>query len=128
MSPVEAVASFFARYADFRGRSRRSEYWWVQLALGLAYLAAALVVSVLGAVSDTLGTAASVLLALLALAVAVPAYALLWRRLHDTGRSGWWFLLGLVPFGGIVLLVLCCLEGEPRPNRFGPSPKALTYR
>ncbi|NAZ74053.1 DUF805 domain-containing protein [Kineococcus sp. T13] len=128
MSPVEAVSSFFARYADFGGRSRRSEYWWVQLALAVVYVVAAVLVSVLGAVSDTLGTAASALLALVALAVVVPSYALLWRRLHDTGRSGWWFLLGLVPFGGIVLLVFCCLEGQPVANRFGPPARALSHR
>ena len=55
----------------------------------------------------------------------VPTLAVSVRRLHDTGRSGWWMLLSLVPFGGIVLLVFDCLDSEPGPNRFGPSPKQL---
>lgn len=47
------------------------------------------------------------------------------RRLHDTGRSGWWLLIGLIPLAGaIVLLVFLCTDSEPGPNRFGPSPKA----
>ena len=45
------------------------------------------------------------------------------RRLHDTDRSGWWLLLNIVPFGGIVVLVFSCLESTPGPNRFGASPK-----
>jgi len=47
------------------------------------------------------------------------------RRLHDTDRSGWWILIGFVPFiGNLVLLVFSVLDSQPGPNRFGPSPKA----
>ena len=54
----------------------------------------------------------------------LPGLAVSVRRLHDTGRSGWWLLIGLIPLAGaIVLLVFVCTDSEPGPNRFGPSPK-----
>jgi uncharacterized membrane protein YhaH (DUF805 family) len=58
------------------------------------------------------------------LATIVPALAVLIRRLHDTGKSGWWALIGLVPLiGGIVLLVFTLLDSEAVANKFGESPK-----
>jgi uncharacterized membrane protein YhaH (DUF805 family) len=63
------------------------------------------------------------LTALYGLAVLLPSLAVEIRRLHDTDRSGWWILIGLVPvIGGIWLLVLLCLAGTPAANRFGPPP------
>lgn len=63
--------------------------------------------------------------ALLMLATVVPSLAVTVRRLHDTGRSGWWWFIGLVPFvGGIVLLVLTLLDSTP-DNQYGPNPKGL---
>jgi len=63
---------------------------------------------------------------LYALAVIVPGLAVTVRRLHDTGRSGWWILISLVPFvGGIILLVFMCLESEPGPNLHGLNPKGV---
>ncbi|WUV77910.1 DUF805 domain-containing protein [Streptomyces sp. NBC_01477] len=56
--------------------------------------------------------------------VVVPAVALTVRRIHDTGRSGWFLLLAIIPLvGPIVMLVLTCIEGDPHPNAYGPSPK-----
>ena len=61
-----------------------------------------------------------------ALATIVPALAVLIRRLHDTDKSGWWVLIGLVPFvGGIVLLVFTLQDSTPGDNKHGGSPKAL---
>ncbi len=49
------------------------------------------------------------------------------RRLHDTGRSGWWVLIGFIPLvGGIILLVFMCQDSEPGANRFGANPKAVS--
>jgi len=60
-----------------------------------------------------------------ALGALVPGLAVLWRRLHDTGRSGWWVLIGLVPLVGvIVLIVFLATDGTPGDNRYGPNPKA----
>jgi hypothetical protein len=60
---------------------------------------------------------------LLILGLVLPALAVSVRRLHDTGRSGAWILLGLIPFGGIVTLVFTCMDSQPHPNQYGPSPK-----
>ncbi len=110
-----AVRSVFHQYAGFTGRARRSEYWYFVLFTFLVYVAAAVVDAVLGIPVFTLLTV---------LALIVPTLAVSVRRLHDTGRSGWWMLLSLVPFGGIVLLVFACTDGGSAPNEYGPSPKA----
>ena len=64
--------------------------------------------------------------AIYSLAVLIPGFAVFCRRMHDTGRSGWWWLIGLIPFVGvIVLLVFCCLDSQPGDNQYGPNPKGL---
>ncbi|WP_432486706.1 DUF805 domain-containing protein [Kineococcus sp. SYSU DK018] len=133
MSFSAAVSSVFRQYATFSGRARRSEYWWFQLALVLGYLALGLaggLLSVLtGAVAGERGQAVlapvlGLLLLVGALAVAVPAWAVAVRRLHDTGRSGWWVLLGQLPVVSTALFVFTLLDSAPGPNAHGPSPKA----
>ena len=58
------------------------------------------------------------------LAVLIPSIAVTVRRLHDTGRTGWWILIGLIPvIGGIVLLIFMLLDSEPGENQYGPNPK-----
>ena len=101
------------KYATFEGRARRSEYWWFQL----FYLLFALVVVALVLLLR------SEWVTLLFLGLVVPQVAVTVRRLHDTSRSGWWFLISFVPYvGALVLLVLCLLDSADS-NRFGPSPK-----
>ena len=59
------------------------------------------------------------------LAIIIPTFAVAFRRLHDTDRSAWWLLIGLVPIvGSIVLLIFFVLDSTPGDNRFGPNPKA----
>jgi uncharacterized membrane protein YhaH (DUF805 family) len=63
---------------------------------------------------------------LVALALLLPSLAVTARRLHDTGRSGWWILIGIIPLiGAIVLLVFECQDSQPQTNQYGPSPKPL---
>jgi uncharacterized membrane protein YhaH (DUF805 family) len=110
-----AVSSVFTQYTGFSGRARRSEFWWYTLFAFVLYLVVALVDAAMK--TTLLGLIVSLGLFLPSLAVTV-------RRLHDTGRSGWWILIGLIPLvGGIVLIVFECTDSEPGPNRFGPSPK-----
>lgn len=112
------------RYADFEGRSRRKEYWMFQLGIFLLYIAVAVVGVVLGAaLGDTASGIVMVPLLLVIFAIIVPALAVSVRRLHDQDKSGWWLLINLIPFGGIVLLVFFCMEGTAGSNRFGPDPK-----
>ena len=110
---LEAVALFFSRYADFKGRSRRSEYWWVMLFNVIVSV-------VLVLLPDSLAFLSS----LWSLAILVPSLAICIRRLHDVGKSGWWYLFLLIPLvGGIILLVQFCKDST-EDNQWGPNPKA----
>lgn len=105
------------KYADFSGRSRRTEYWMFFLfnfAIGI----------VLSVVDYVLGTA-GILALLFALAILIPSIAVGVRRLHDTDRSGWWLLIAFIPFiGTIALIIFFVLDSSPGDNRFGANPKA----
>ncbi|MEU5219990.1 DUF805 domain-containing protein [Streptomyces sp. NPDC020807] len=105
------------RYADFGGRARRKEYWMYALFTFIVTL-------VLGIIDFALETY-PLLVGIYSLATFLPTLGVTVRRLHDTGRSGWWYLISLVPFVGfIVLLVLTVLEGDSHVNAYGPDPKA----
>ena len=110
------------RYAEFSGRSRRKEYWMFTLMLVILNVVISLVEGMLG-LTGTIGTYGPITLVVF-LAVLVPSIAVGVRRLHDTGRSGWWMLIGLIPIlGAIVLLIFFVLEGTKGPNEYGPDPK-----
>jgi hypothetical protein len=89
-------------------------------------LAGFLVNIVLAILDGILGTG-SVLRLLFALAIFLPGLAVAVRRLHDTGRSGWWLLLSFIPIvGAIILIVWLATDGDPNPNMHGPSPKGVS--
>ncbi|MFT3666502.1 DUF805 domain-containing protein [Piscinibacter sp.] len=103
------------KYADFSGRARRKEYW-------MFILIYVLIAVVVGFLDGMLGDK-SILSGLLAIGLLLPSLAVTVRRLHDTDRSGWWILIGLVPaIGGIVLLVFTVLAGTPGSNQYGEDP------
>ena len=111
------------KYTVFTGRSRRKEYWFFVLFNILASLALAVVDYFTGTYNSAYGM--GLLGGLYTLAVLIPAIAVTVRRLHDTGRSGWWILIVLVPIiGGIWLLVLMVFDSQPGENAYGPYPKA----
>jgi len=125
----------YRRYFEFRGRSRRKEYWlFVLFQLLVSLVIAALFgnpgyerVGMFLGVSSTLSTTGAILQNLFALASFIPSLAVAVRRLHDQDRSGWLLLLVLIPFlGWFALIVLMCLDGTRGPNRFGPDPKSRT--
>ena len=124
----EAVKSFWSKYATFKGRSRRSEYWFIQLFLVLTNLAVAAIDLILmnGDVERFIANGGGGIVGLIWILVTiVPALAVLVRRLHDTGKSGWWVLIGLVPFvGTVVLFVFSVLNSDAGENKYGESPKA----
>lgn len=127
----------YRRYAEFEGRSGRQEYWMfflfnviVYTILGgfsFASFVQSRVAGGLGAPGTPLPVGGSIglgLLGLFALATFIPSIAVQVRRFHDQDKSGWFILLGLIPYvGGIVLLIFMCLEGTRGPNRFGPDPR-----
>ncbi|MFD3457663.1 DUF805 domain-containing protein [Streptomyces sp. NPDC058691] len=103
------------KYAVFEGRARRTEYWMFTLFNVIIYIVLLLV----GRAIDF-----TLLPALYGLAVLLPTIGVGVRRLHDTGRSGWLYLLGLIPcIGGIILLVFFCGDSQPGDNEFGVNPK-----
>ena len=115
MSLPDAVRTCLTKYVDFSGRARRSEYWWFALSVFIVYLFASLLGRAVGA---------GVILAdLVAIGLFLPGLAVAVRRLHDTDRSGWFYLISLIPLvGGIILIVFLCQGSSPGSNRFGPSP------
>jgi uncharacterized membrane protein YhaH (DUF805 family) len=127
MSFAEAVKSFWSRYTMFKGRSRRSEYWFIQLFLIITNLAAAAIDLALmgGDVDRFIANGGGGILGLIWILVTIlPALAVLVRRLHDTGRSGWWALIGLVPLvGGVVLFVFSVLDSAAEENQYGAPVK-----
>ena len=112
------------KYATFKGRARRKEYWYFVLFYALAIVALAIVDGVVGTFSEEIGI--GLFSGVFVLATFVPTLAVTVRRLHDTDRSGWWVLLDLVPFvGALVLFVFTVLDSQPGANRFGPNPKGV---
>lgn len=124
------------KYAVFRGRSRRREFWTFFLTnLITIHLLIFLIIATAIAAPETAGAArdgfyilfvASILfLAVYLLAILLPTLALYVRRLHDIGRSGRWFWLNLAPFGNLVLLIMCAQDSELGDNEYGINPKGV---
>jgi uncharacterized membrane protein YhaH (DUF805 family) len=126
----------YRRYAEFSGRSGRQEYWMFFLFNMLVYLVlggAAAVFFIARAASGDTSTDASVpvvgivmvgLLVIFALATIIPSLAVQVRRFHDQDKSGWFVLLGLIPYaGGLILFIFMLLEGTRGPNQYGADPR-----
>ena len=140
------------RYFDFRGRSRRKEYWMFFLFTIICQVILSILDEVLGLAPDdnAIRSNSGLLSGIFSLATFIPSISVGVRRLHDTDRTGWWLvapLLGLFGIGvafaiglnspglmlalgvipvvllGIVLLVFLCTDGTQGPNRFGDDPK-----
>ncbi|OPL14085.1 MAG: hypothetical protein AVO34_06205 [Firmicutes bacterium ML8_F2] len=109
------------KYFVFQGRAHRTEYWMFTLFSVLVYIALMIIEGILGMGSET---GLGLLSTLYSLAVLLPSLGVAVRRLHDTNRSGWWLLIGLVPIvGGIVLLVFMVMDSQPGSNQYGLNPK-----
>jgi uncharacterized membrane protein YhaH (DUF805 family) len=121
MSFMTAVQTALSKYATFTGRARRSEYWWFVLFYVIVSVLATAIDAAAG-LPQTVGSGPVAIVATLALLL--PNLAVTARRLHDTGRSGWWMLLSLIPLGGLVVLFFA-LQDSKGPNAWGQSPKAL---
>jgi len=108
------------KYVEFTGRARRQEYWMFVLINVVISIGLSIVDNVLG--TKTAGS--GILSGIYSLAVLLPSLAVTVRRLHDTNRSGWWILIGLVPLvGWIVLIIFLVQDSDPGDNQYGPNPK-----
>jgi uncharacterized membrane protein YhaH (DUF805 family) len=111
------------QYATFSGRARRKEYWYFVLFYMLIFF-------VLWAVDGRTGTAGDsgdwgLLSGVFSLAMLLPSIAVGVRRLHDTGRTGWWLLLSFIPLiGALILIYFMVQDGDAQTNAYGPNPKA----
>jgi uncharacterized membrane protein YhaH (DUF805 family) len=109
-------------YAGFSGRARRREYWMFFLFNIIFLVVAVLLDNLFGTAMENVGF--GLFYFLYALAILIPSLAVCVRRLHDTGKSGWFILISLIPIiGGIWLLVLMFIDGNPGENQYGPNPK-----
>ncbi|MBS0447724.1 MAG: DUF805 domain-containing protein [Proteobacteria bacterium] len=105
MNFPDAIRTCFTKYAEFDGRASRPEFWWWVLFIVLA-----------SALGDALWHRLSWAVSLVTL---VPTIAVTTRRLHDIDRSGWWQLVGLIPFVGWIVIVVWCVQKPVEPNRYG---------
>ncbi|MGZ8158130.1 MAG: DUF805 domain-containing protein [Methylobacter sp.] len=109
------------KYAVFNGRARRKEYWYFFLFNLLVSILFVIIDSVIGTMSEETGL--GLLSGIYSLAVLIPGISVTVRRLHDTGRSGWWIFIALIPvIGGIALLIFMVLDSAPGDNEYGPNP------
>lgn len=113
---IDAYKRFLSNYANFNGRSTRSDYWYVFLANFLISFA----LGFIGGLIPDLAGLVSTLSSLYSLAVLVPGIALVVRRLHDINKSGWYYFMALIPIAGIIiLLVYLCTDSVNENNRYG---------
>ena len=110
------------KYATFSGRAQRKEFWFFLATYLLLLFLLAVLDGMLGFFDEDGDV--GLLSGLFALSMVLPWLAVCARRLHDTGRSGWWMLVSFVPLvGSLVLLVFLVQDGQPQPNAHGPNPK-----
>ncbi|MEW6982446.1 DUF805 domain-containing protein [Colwelliaceae bacterium 6471] len=114
---MEYFIGALKRYADFTGRARRKEYWMFILMYFVLGLVLAFIDAFLGG---------EMLTALFSLVLFIPSISIAARRLHDTGRSGWWQLIALIPLIGIIILIVFLVQDSHDANDYGESPKAVS--
>ena len=113
----DAIKICFNKFADFEGRARRSEFWWW-------YLFNVIVSMVVNIITIPMGYIPGIVFSgIISLILLLPNLAAAVRRLHDTGRSGWMYLIGLIPCIGIIFLIIWFCEDSQGDNEYGQSPK-----
>jgi uncharacterized membrane protein YhaH (DUF805 family) len=124
MSFQDAVRTCLTqKYVDFTGRARRSEYWYFVLFTFIVSIVASIIDTIIGTRSSTTGY--GLVQGLASLALLLPGIAVGVRRLHDTGRTGWWLLIGLIPLVGAIVLIVFFVQDSQGENAYGSSPKGL---
>lgn len=116
MKIIENYVAFWTNIFKFDGRSRRSEYWYV-------VLANIIIGFILGIISNIIDS--NILATLYSIVSFIPSIALSIRRLHDTGKSGWWYLIGITGIGAILLIIFFAQDSQPGSNKYGDNPKGF---
>jgi uncharacterized membrane protein YhaH (DUF805 family) len=125
MTFTSAIATCFRKYADFSGRARRSEYWkFMFFTMIVEVLTTAVFTTIIPIVVDINGSEISLIYLAACLIFALPKLAVSVRRLHDIGKSGWFYLISLIPVvGQIIFFIWCVKDSEARTNKYGKDPK-----
>ncbi|MDC1457252.1 DUF805 domain-containing protein [Flavobacteriaceae bacterium] len=115
-------------YANFKGRARRKEYWMWTLSVTIIFIFAMILDNLLGLnfelMGQNLGYGWIYLIA--GIAHLIPGLAVVVRRLHDVGKSGWFYFIVLIPIIGILwMLILLCSDGKKEDNKWGSNPKSI---
>ena len=105
------------KYADFSGRARRKEYWMFFLFYLLFNIVAIIADSIMGT---------EVLNIIYSLALLIPSISICARRLHDTGRSGWWQLIIIIPLVGLIVMIVFLSQDSKENNQYGDNPKLVS--
>lgn len=121
---LEYYKSVLKNYANFDGRARRSEYWYYTLMNLIIVIGLEILAGVGGMVSGVVALIVGLLLIVYAIGTLVPSIAVMVRRLHDIGKSGWWYFIALIPLAGpIWLIVLLATDSQEGTNEYGINPK-----
>lgn len=127
MSFFDAIKSYFNNYATFKGRARRSEFWFTVLFTVLVSAALSIVFpGPIETVWDMQVEQSSAAENLWSIATIVPSLAVTWRRLHDVGRSGKYFFFILIPIAGVIMLLIeLTRDSQPGENQYGAPVKVV---
>lgn len=121
VSFTDAIKRAFNNYCNFNERASRSEYWWFILFTGIVSYILIGIGAVIG--GQYTGTILNGIWGLITL---LPTLGLVWRRLHDTGRAGGYYFIGLIPIVGIIIVIVwLCQPSQQGSNRFGDQPNMV---
>ncbi len=119
----QSISRCFSKYCTFTGRASRSEYWWWILFTAIIGLLFG-IPSGLQSIHESSPSGLPVISYIVSAVLFLPSLGVLFRRLHDTGKSGWWWLIGFIPVvGTIILIVFCCQPSQTFPNQYGSVPE-----
>ncbi|WP_257468025.1 DUF805 domain-containing protein [Empedobacter falsenii] len=113
----------FDNYANFSGRARRSEFWYTTLINTIFFIISFICLFKFINISDIVSYTIGGIIVLFFFITLIPRLALISRRLHDTGKSGWFYLLTFIPGGNLILLIFFIMDSQPGSNQWGPNPK-----
>jgi len=108
-------------YANFKGRAQRKEFWMFQLFAFIFAILLVIIDGITGSLDPISGF--GLFSGIFTLALIIPTIFVSVRRLHDTGRSGWWYFALLIPLLGLIVLIFCCFDSDSEENKYGENPK-----
>ena len=116
------------KYSDFNGRARRKEYWMWTLSVTIIFIFAMIMDNLLGLNFELMGQDIGYgwIYLIAGITHLIPGFAVVVRRLHDVGKSGWFYFIVLIPIIGVLwLLILLCTDGKKEDNKWGTNPKSI---